>query len=509
MVAAIIAGERALSGEAVDERVRRAVSAFDRIGIGAGAVAALMLRNDIAALEAMLALRRAGGYAVPINWHFKAEEAGYILRDSGARALIIHADLLPQIADAIPEGVAIIVVEPGAPLRAAYALAPEHCRAPAGVLEWESFIAAAAPYAGPPRPVVQHMPYSSGTTGRPKGIRRAPLTPEHVAASAEVMRLGLGVEPGMRTALAAPLYHSAPYVHGLNSLVQGALVLVQPRFDAAALLADVERHRLTHLYLVPTMYVRLLQLPEAVRRRHDLSSVKCVASTGSPCPPEIKRAMIEWWGPVITESYASSETGLITLAASADALARPGTAGKPLPGAEIRILDEAGREVPRGTIGMIYCRQTALPDFTYVNNEAARRAIDRDGLASLGDVGYVDADGYLFVRDRRADMVISGGVNIYPAEIEAVLLTLPGIADCAVFGIPDAEFGEALAAHIEPLPGAALDAEAVRGFLRARLASYKVPRIVEFAASLPREDSGKIFKRRLREPYWQGTGRRI
>ncbi|MGO8914426.1 MAG: AMP-binding protein [Stellaceae bacterium] len=509
MVATLIAGERTLSGAAVEERALRAVSALDRIGIAAGAAVALMLRNDIAALEAMLALRRGGCYAVPINWHFKAEEAGYILRDSGAQALIIHADLLPQIAGAIPAGVAVIAVEPGAALRAAFALDPAQCRAPPGLPEWESFIAGAAPHAGPPRPPVQHMAYSSGTTGRPKGIRRAPLAPEHVAASAEVMRLGLGVEPGLRTALAAPLYHSAPYVHGLNSLVQGALILVAPRFDAASLLADIERHRLTHLYLVPTMYVRLLQLPEAVRRRHDLSSIACVASTGSPCPPEIKRAMIEWWGPVITESYASSETSLITLATSADALARPGTAGKPLPGAEIRILDEDGREVPPGTVGTIYCRQTALPDFTYVNNDAARRAMDRDGLAALGDLGYVDRDGYLFVCDRRSDMVISGGVNIYPAEIEAVLLTLPGVADCAVFGIPDAEFGEALAAHIKPQPGASLDAEAVRGFVRARLASYKVPRIVEFAPSLPREDSGKIFKRRLREPYWQGTGRRI
>ncbi len=509
MTAAILAGERRVTGAEIEERALRAVAALDGIGIGAGAVVALMLRNDLPALEAMLALRRAGCCAVPINWHFKAEETGYILRDSGAAALIIHTDLLPQVRDAIPDSVAVIAVEPGAPVRAAFALAPDQCRAPAGMREWESFVGSAAPYAGPPRPVVPQMPYSSGTTGRPKGIRRAPLSPEQVALSAEVMRHGLGVEPGLRSSLVAPLYHSAPYVHGLNSLLTGELLLLPPRFDAAELLADIERHRLSHLYLVPTMYVRLLQLPEAVRRRHDLSSIRCVASTGSPCPPEIKRAMIEWWGPVITETYASSETSLITLATSADALARPGTAGRPLPGAEIRIVDEAGNEVPPGTVGTICCRQTALPDFTYVNNEAARRAIDRGGLAAVGDVGYVDEEGYLFVCDRRSDMVISGGANIYPAEIEAVLLTLPGVADCAVFGIPDAEFGEALAAHIQPQPGARLDAGTVRGFVRARLAAYKVPRVVEFAASLPREDSGKIFKRRLREPYWQGTGRRI
>jgi long-chain acyl-CoA synthetase len=509
MAAAVIAGEQALSGAELEERALRAVSALDALGIGAGAVVALMLRNDLAALEAMLALRRGGCYAVPINWHFKAEEAGYILGDSGAAALIIHTDLLPQIAGAVPDGVAIIAVEPGAPLRAAFALTPEQCRAPAGMLEWESLLAGARPYAGPPRPVMPQIPYSSGTTGRPKGIRRAPLSPDQVARSAEVMRLGLAVEPGARTAAVAPLYHSAPYVHALNSLLSAALVVLAPRFDAARLLADIERHRLTHLYLVPTMYVRLLQLPEAVRRRHDLSSVERVASTGSPCPPAVKRAMIEWWGPVITETYASSETSLITLATSADALARPGTAGRALPGAEIRIVDEAGNEVPPGTIGTIYCRQAALPDFTYVNNAAARRAIDRGGLAAVGDVGYLDAEGYLFICDRRSDMVISGGVNIYPAEIEAVLLALPGIADCAVFGIPDAEYGEALAAYVQPQPGARLDAETVRAFVRSRLASYKVPKVVEFAESLPREESGKIFKRRLREPYWQGAGRRI
>jgi long-chain acyl-CoA synthetase len=509
MTATVLAGDRNRGGAEIEERALRLVSALDGIGIGAGAVVALMLRNDLPALEAMLGLRRAGCYAVPINWHFKAEEAGHILRDSGAHALIVHTDLLPQIADAVPPGVTLIAVEPGAPVRAAFALAPEQCRAPAGLLAWESLLAAASPYAGPPRAVVPQIPYSSGTTGRPKGIRRAPLSPEQVALSAELIRRGLAAEPGARTAAVAPLYHSAPYVHALNSLLSAELIVLAPRFDAAALLADIERHRLTHLYLVPTMYVRLLQLPEAVRRQHDLSSVQCVASTGSPCPPEVKRAMIEWWGPVITETYASSETSLITLATSADALARPGTAGRPLPGAEIKIIDEAGNEAPPGTIGTIYCRQAALPDFTYVNNDGARRAIDRDGLAAVGDVGYLDAEGYLFICDRRSDMVISGGVNIYPAEIEAVLLTLPGVADCAVFGIPDAEFGEALAAHIEPQPGARLDAETVQAFVRARLASYKVPRVVAFADSLPREDSGKIFKRRLREPYWRGAGRRI
>jgi len=457
----------------------------------------------------MLAIRAAGCSATPINWHFKADEAGHILRDSGAAALIVHADLLPQIAAAVPPAVHVIAVDPAPPLRAAFALGHAAIALPAGTHDWDRLLAQTPPSAEPLPPPLPPLHYSSGTTGRPKGIRRAAPSDEQVARSFAMVRLGFGVAPDTRTAIVAPLYHSAPYTHGINSLLQGEFVLVHPRFDAEALLRDIERHRLNQLYLVPTMYVRLLKLPEAVRRRYDVSSVKFVGSTGSPCPPEVKRAMIEWWGPVFTECYASSETGLITFCTAAEALARPGTAGRAIPGAVLKVLDEAGRELPPGVVGTIYCRQAALPDFTYLNNEGARREIDQDGLAAVGDMGYLDEEGYLFICDRRSDMVISGGVNIYPAEIEAMLVTLSGVADCAVFGIPDAEFGEALAAYVQPQPGARLDGEKVRDFLRQRLAGYKVPRVVAFADTLPREDSGKIFKRKLREPYWAGVGRKI
>jgi long-chain acyl-CoA synthetase len=313
----------------------------------------------------------------------------------------------------------------------------------------------------------------------------------------------------MRTAIVAPLYHSAPASYGMQSLMFGDLVVVHERFDAARLLADIERHKLNRLYLVPTHFVRLLRLPEEVKRRHDLSSVEFVASTGSPCPPEVKKQMIDWWGPVINESYASSEAGFITLLSSSEALSHPGSAGRPLPGADVRIMDDAGQVLPPFEPGLIYCRQSAYPDFTYLNRPDDRRAIDRDGLVAVGDVGYFDRDGYLYICDRKSDMVISGGVNIYPAEIEAVLITMPGVADCAVFGIPDAEFGEALAAHVQPHDGAPLERDAVRSFLKERIADYKVPRVVEFSDTLPREESGKIFKRRLRDPYWQDAGRRI
>jgi long-chain acyl-CoA synthetase len=246
-----------------------------------------------------------------------------------------------------------------------------------------------------------------------------------------------------------------------------------------------------------------------VKRRYDLSSVEFVASTGSPCPPEVKKQMIEWWGPVINESYASSEAGFITLMPADEARTHPGSAGRPVAGAEVRIMNDAGEVLPPYEPGLIYCRQAAYPDFTYINRPEDRKAIDRDGLVAVGDVGYFDREGYLYICDRKSDMVISGGVNIYPAEIEAVLITMPEVADCAVFGIPDAEFGEALAAHVQPHDGASIEREAVRAFLKARIADYKVPRVIEFSDALPREESGKIFKRRLRDPYWKEAGRRI
>jgi long-chain acyl-CoA synthetase len=257
------------------------------------------------------------------------------------------------------------------------------------------------------------------------------------------------------------------------------------------------------------MFVRMLKLPPEVRRRYDLSSVRFVASTGSPCAPDVKRAMIDWWGPVINEAYDSSETGYVTYIDSRDWLAHPGSVGRPLGEARVKIVDDAGRELPPGEIGSIYAHQPGYPDFTYVNNAAARAAIERDGLCGVGDMGYLDADGYLYVADRKSDMVISGGVNIYPAEIEAVLLGMPGVADCAVFGIPDAEFGEALAAAVQAQQKDALTKDAVQSYLRERIAGYKVPRVVAFHEMLPREESGKIFKRLLREPYWRDAGRRI
>jgi long-chain acyl-CoA synthetase len=484
MTAELLFGEETVAPAEMQRRAACAAAALDAAGIVEGDVVGLLLKNQPAYLEAMLACRRLGAYHCPINWHFKGDEAGFILRDSGAKLLVAHPDLLPQVEASIPRQTRV-------------------------VQNWDAWRDAHSPWPGPDRQPRGNVPYTSGTTGRPKGVLRRPATDDERRLAGELYRVALGLDPGMRALLSAPLYHSAPNLYALQALLAGKLLVLEARFDAERTLALIERHRISHLYLVPTMFVRLLRLPPEVRRRHDLSSVRFVSSTGSPCAPEVKRAMIDWWGPVINETYASSETGHVTFIDSADWLRHPGSVGRPLGGARLKILDEGGREQPAGEIGLIYVRQPAYPDFTYANNPAARAALEREGLWSVGDMGYVDREGYLHVADRKSDMVISGGVNIYPAEIESVLLGMPGVADCAVFGIPDAEFGEALAAAIQPAPGENLDPGGVQAYLRERIADYKVPRVVAFHEALPREDSGKIFKRRLREPYWRGAGRKI
>jgi long-chain acyl-CoA synthetase len=257
------------------------------------------------------------------------------------------------------------------------------------------------------------------------------------------------------------------------------------------------------------MMIRLLKLPPDVRDKYDLSSLQNVVHAAAPCPPHVKRGMIEWWGPVINEYYGSTETGAVVHCTSADWLAHPGTVGKAMAGAVVRVLREDGSDADIGEAGDVYCRITNGTDFTYHGDDEKRRKTESQGLIGVGDIGYLDGDGFLFLCDRRNHMVISGGVNIYPAEIENELLQVAGVADCAVFGIPDDEFGESLCAWIQPNPGMTLDAGSIRIALAEKLARYKLPKIIEFSPELPREDSGKIFKRKLREPYWEAAGRSI
>jgi len=503
----ILSGARELSRATMQANAARAARGFAASGVGEGDAVAIMLRNDFPFLEASLAANLLGAYAVPLNWHFRQEEAGYILADCQAKVLVIHADLWPQVEGAVPAGCTVLVVATPPEIQAAYGIAEAATAVPPGLTDWSQWLGRFAPWDQPAKANRGSMIYTSGTTGQPKGVRRQPMTPEQQATVASRTARIFGIQPGVRVVVTGPMYHTAPNAHGRAAATEGELVVLQPRFDAEELLALIERHRITHLHLVPTMFVRLLRLPEAVRRRYDVSSLRFVVHAAAPCPVDVKRAMIDWWGPVITEYYGSTESSAVTFCDSVQWLAHPGTVGNVVEEAEVVILDDHGRPLPRGDIGEIFMRHRGMPDFTYHKQDAKRREIERGGFITNGDVGYFDRDGYLFLCDRKKDMVISGGVNVYPAEIEAVLLGMPGVQDCAVFGIPDSEYGEALAAAVQ-VQGP-VTADAVRGFLRERLAGYKVPRVVEFHAQLPREDSGKIFKRRLREPFWAKAGRTI
>ncbi|MBV8167692.1 MAG: AMP-binding protein, partial [Alphaproteobacteria bacterium] len=342
-----------------------------------------------------------------------------------------------------------------------------------------------------------------------KGVRRNAPTPAELAVIEAMRARVYGLAPGVRALVAGPLYHSAPNAFGLRAGRIGALTVLMPRFDAEDMLRLIARERIDTCFVVPTMFIRLLRLPEATRRQYDVSSLRFVIHAAAPCPADVKAAMLDWWGPVIWEFYGGTESGAVSLASPEDARAKPGTVGRITEGTTVRILDDAGNELPQGHVGEIYSRIAGYPDFAYHNDPAKRAAVERDGFITCGDLGYLDTDGYLFLCDRKRDMVISGGVNIYPAEIEAVLQGVPGVHDCAVFGIPDAEFGEALMAIVEPQPGATLDPASIRSALTEKLADYKVPRHIELRTGLPREDSGKIFKRRLRDPYWESAQRKI
>jgi long-chain acyl-CoA synthetase len=295
----------------------------------------------------------------------------------------------------------------------------------------------------------------------------------------------------------------------MATMKTSGLVLIHPRFDAERMLHAIETHRIDRLWMVPTMFVALLKLPEEVRRKYDVSSLRYIIHSAAPCPVEVKRRMIEWFGPVVYEFYGSTELGPVAVARPEDAINKPGTVGRVTKDSQVAILAEDGERLGPGAIGEIAARSRCFPDFTYWNREADRRALDRGDLVATGDIGYFDEDGYLFLCDRKSHMIISGGVNIYPAEIESIALEHPKIKDCAAFGIPDEKYGEAIALAVEKAPNAEISEAEIASFLQERVASYKVPKLIEFHASLPREDSGKIFKRVLRQPFWEQTGRNI
>jgi long-chain acyl-CoA synthetase len=480
---------------------KRVARGFHELGVREGDSVAVLMRNDFAVLQALLASTELGAYAVPFNWHLKAEEIRYLIEDAGPKVLVAHADLLAGVAGAIPDALHVIVAPTPPEAKLHYRIPEEKAVVPPGRVDWNSWQAQWDPWDRAARLTRGSIVYTSGTTGHPKGVKREPMSPEQAGRFTDLQGLLFGRSDNIRAYVGGPMYHAMSGNFARFATRAADLLILQAHFDPEGVLAAIDREKLTHLVMVPTMFVRMLKLPEPVRKKYDVSSLRWVIHTGAPCPPDVKQAMIDWFGPVIAEVYGSTEVGPVSLVTSKEWLSHPGTVGKPLPDTQVRILDAAGQACAPGEIGDICVRNANVPNFSYHNRPEARSALDRDGLLATGDIGYLDDDGYLFLSDRRTDLVISGGVNIYPAEIERVLIGMPGVLDCAVFGIPDPEFGRSVAAVIAPDGTAPLSPADVRRFLSEKVANYKIPRLIVFDQDLPREESGKIAKAKLTARY--------
>jgi long-chain acyl-CoA synthetase len=474
----------------LDMRANRLAQLFRRRGLERGATVAIILENNPRFLEVAWAAQRAGLYYTAINSHLTAEEAAYIVDDCGADLLVSSSQLATVAAGVDGRRV-------------------RHRLMVDGVVEgWEPYEAAVE--ALPVTPLADEcegdfMLYSSGTTGRPKGIRRPLIYPpmgEGLPGAVPFLE-ALGMKEGDIYLCPAPLYHAAPLAWSIGSHRLGCSVVVMERFDPMEALALIERYRVTHVQLVPTMFVRMLKVPEPERTKYDLSSLRAAVHAAAPCPVEVKRQMIEWWGPIISEFYSATEGMGATFITAADWLAHPGSVGRPMLG-RAYILDDEGNELGSGQIGTVWF--SGGSEFEYHNDPEKTAAIkDSKGRVSVGDVGYLDEQGYLYLTDRKTFMIISGGVNIYPQEAENVLVTHPKVMDAAVLGVPNAEMGEEVKAVVQPVlwsdAGPDLEAELL-DFCRQHLASYKCPRSIDFEPELPRLDSGKLYKRVLRERYW-------
>lgn len=481
---------RTLSYAELDERSRRCAHLLRAAGPRTGDHVAVLMENRAEVFEVCWAALRTGLYATVVNTRLSADEAAYVVADSGAQVLVVSAGqaaLAEAIAPQTPRVRRRLVV--AGPLR--------------GHEDYEAALAAVAdePLAG--ERDGETMLYSSGTTGRPKGVKRPlPEGPPGATFRLRTVFEAMGYGPDTVYLSPAPLYHAAPL--GFTTGVQrvGGTVVVMPRFDAEQTLRLIAEQRVTHAQFVPTMFVRMLRLPDRVKARYDLSSLRSVVHAAAPCPVELKRAMIDWWGPILWEYYAGTEGNGMTLIDSADWLAHPGSVGRPLIG-EVHVVGDGDRELGPGETGVVYFAGGAR--FEYHNDPAKTRdSYSAHGWSTLGDVGHLDRDGYLYLTDRISHMIISGGVNIYPQETENVLALHPAVADVAVIGVPDPEMGEQVKAVVELLdPGQASDALAAEliEYCRARLAHYKCPRTVDFTAALPRHENGKLYKRLLREAY--------
>jgi long-chain acyl-CoA synthetase len=466
----------------IKDRAARLATALAGLGVGRGDAVAVMMPNRVEFFEVALGARAIGATLVPVSRQLTAGEVGYILEDCQAVVVVVSAELAHLVPDTAHTRIVL-----GSTARSG--------RTPG----YADLVAAAPPWAEGARDPGEPMLYTSGTTGQPKGVRKSTSTPEQTAAMGRWLTELFGLERGMRTIVANPLYHSAGYGQAMLVLGQRGLVVLEERFDPERFLALIDRHRITHLQLVPTMMYRLVRLPAPVRDRYDVSSLRHVLHGAGPCAPETKRALIDWWGPIIREYYGATETGGLVSCDSHEWLAHPGTVGKARAGAVVRVVDPAGVTLPPGEIGTVYARHPATAPFTYHRAEGKRAEIELDGLVTCGDLGYLDDQGYLYLVDRRTDLVLCGGVNVYPAEVEQQLQQMPGVVDCAVVGGPDPELGQVPVAFVQPADGVHLTLDEVRRFLAGRLARPKVPRRLEIVASLPRDDTGKVRRQRLLE----------
>lgn len=480
----------------LNARVDRLIGALRGLGLGTGDLIAIHSGNRREYFEVMAAATHTGLRYVLTNWHWTADELRYVLEDSGA-AVLFSEDRFADVATTAIEGL---------PLTAKIALGGDV----PGFTPYADFLGAGPDGEPTGQCLGAPMIYTSGTTGRPKGVQRS----MH-AVGGEVARMRLigesfaqlmQIPEAGRGLLAGPVYHSAQWFYSLGMLLVGRAVVMRQHWDAAGSLCLIDEHAITHLHLVPTQFVRLLRLDEEVRAGFDGRSLCAVWHGAAPCSPQIKRQMIEWWGPIVHEYYGSTEASFNTMVTAQEWLDRPGTVGRPLPTSEVTVLRPDGTAADPGERGQIWLRYTSGDDVKYWGDEEKTRSIHRaDGRFTTGDIGYFDEDGYLYLADRVIDMIISGGVNIYPAEIEGTLITHPAVRDVAVFGVPDEEFGEQVKAVVEPVddaaPSEALAAELIE-HCRAALARYKVPKTIDFAPELPRTPTGKLYKRLLRDPYW-------
>ncbi len=380
----LLQANRALTRTAFESRVRQAASGFASLDVGRGDAVAILMRNDLPFLEASLAARTLGAYAVPINWHATPAEIAFILRDCEARVLVAHADLNAALTLEVGTLVETLVVPTPSDIVATYRVASEDGVVPCGAVDWHAWVANQPLWVGDPAPGADSMLYTSGTTGTPKGVRRRAPTPEQAKLVDQTRREVYGIKPGVRTLVPGPLYHGAPNGIAIRAAQVADLVVLMGKFDPEELLRLIEAHRIETMFVVPTMFIRLLKLEEEVRRRYDVSSLSFVLHAAAPCPHDVKRRMIDWWGPVIHEFYGGTETGPISLSTSPDWLAHPGTVGRVLDQATVKIFDEAGRECPPGEPGEIFMRLRHNPDFTYHRLDEKRREVERDGLITLG-----------------------------------------------------------------------------------------------------------------------------